>query len=94
MIMTSIRTNINFFFLCKIAETRFDFTGVGNSDMSFIIFFIVIFSFISVSLWLDAIKKIFYGWGGFSEECPGDALFLALLMTFFIIGAVTLMKQD
>lgn len=41
----------------------------------------------TVSLWLDAITKMFYVWGGFSQECPGDAIFLALLMTFLIIGA-------
>lgn len=73
-------------------ETRFDFTGVGNSDRSFIIFFIVIFSFMTISLWLDAITKMFYDWGGFSRECPGDAVFLAFIMTFLIIGAVTIIK--
>lgn len=71
---------------------RFDFTGVATSDRSFVVFFVVIFSFLTVSLWLDAVQKIFYDWLGFDRDSPGASIFLALTMTIMIVCVVTMIK--
>lgn len=77
-----------------VYERRLDFTGMITSDTAVIIFFIVILSFMSVSLWLDFFNKVFYNYVGFDQNSPWPALLFASFVTLFIVSVVMILKYD
>lgn len=70
------------------------FSGAFKSHYSIIVFTIVILAFILVSLWSDAIQKIYYDMFNHDRNNPLDALFLASLVTVIVFVIMYCLKKS
>lgn len=69
------------------------FNGAVNSHHFFIILFIVIISFILVSLWYDFLLKFYYEYLGFDSNNIKHSFFLAAFMTFIVFVIAYSLKK-
>lgn len=73
---------------------QIDFSATAKDGMFMYIFPAIILSFILISLWADAINKIYYDTIGFNRCRTGDAVFLACFLTFFLFAFICFIPHN